>query len=70
MSGQVPACLDKLFRKLARVSITGGILIIAEFPHLHAHLEGENVDSFKYIHKEGKSWSSALEQQDIKTWLV
>lgn len=43
---------------------------VAEFPHLHAHLEGENIDSVKYIHKEGDSWSSALEKQDIKSWLV
>lgn len=42
----------------------------SEFPHLHAHLEGENVDSFKYVHKEGKSWISALEQPEIQSWLI
>lgn len=45
-------------------------LNLAEFPHLYAHLEGENVDSFKELHKQGKDWSTALAQSEIRDWLL
>ncbi len=40
------------------------------FPHLHAHLEGENVESWRDVHRgEGeKGWDPALE--GVKEWLV
>ena len=45
---------------------------ISEFPHLHAHLEGENVDSFKELHKgeAEKGWGAAMAKAEIKDWLV
>lgn len=41
----------------------------AEFPHLYAHLEGENVDSFKDLHKEGKGWAEVFEKPEVKGWM-
>ena len=41
----------------------------AEFPHLYAHLEGENVESFKDVHKGDKSWSVALEEPEVSSWM-
>jgi hypothetical protein len=43
--------------------------LIAEFPHLYSHLEGENVDSFKEIHRQNKDWASALDEPDVKGWM-
>ncbi|ORX37441.1 hypothetical protein BD324DRAFT_651035 [Kockovaella imperatae] len=42
-----------------------------KYPHLHAHLEGENVDSFKEVHKgdSEKGWDTALSKPDIAKWL-
>lgn len=39
------------------------------YPHLHGHLEGENVDSFQDLHKEEgeKGWGAALEK--VWEWL-
>jgi len=38
---------------------------------LFAHLEGENIDSFKEVHKgDGeKGWDEALAKAEIKDWL-
>lgn len=43
---------------------------MVEFPHLYAFLEGENVESFKHVHRQGKDWATTLEQPEIKDWLV
>ncbi len=37
------------------------------FPHLHAQIEGENVDSFKEIERN-QSWDDAL--QWLGDWLI
>ena len=46
--------------------------LTAEYPHLYAHLEGENVDSFKDVFKSQseKGWGASLSQTEIKDWLV
>ncbi|KAK4689465.1 hypothetical protein P7C73_g633, partial [Tremellales sp. Uapishka_1] len=41
-----------------------------EYPHLHAQLEGENIDSFKDVHREGKSWDTVLEGLQKSGWLA
>lgn len=43
-----------------------------EYPHLFAHLEGENVESFKDVRKGPgeKGWAEALAKPEIKEWLV
>jgi uncharacterized protein (DUF952 family) len=41
----------------------------AEFPHLYAHLEGENVESFRDVFQEGGDWATALNKAEIKGWL-
>jgi uncharacterized protein (DUF952 family) len=40
-----------------------------EFPHLYAHLEGENVESFRDVFREGGDWATALNKAEIKGWL-
>jgi hypothetical protein len=40
---------------------------LSAYPHLRAHLEGENVESFKELER-GQDWDSAL--QSISGWLV
>jgi len=37
------------------------------YPHLYAHLEGENTESFKELER-GQGWDEAL--QSIANWLV
>lgn len=45
---------------------------MVEFPHLYAHLNGEDVESFKEIHKSDgeKGWDPALAKKEVKSWLV
>lgn len=38
------------------------------YPHLYAQLEGEDVNSFKEVHKKGRSWDKAL--GDVEGWLI
>ena len=51
---------------------TVSLRLTAAFPHLFAHLEGENVESVKEVHRrEGeKGWDAALTDKDIEQWLV
>lgn len=45
-----------------------GSMFTPAFPHLYAHLEGENIDSFREIENGPKGWDGAL--QSIQDWLV
>lgn len=38
-----------------------------EYPHLYAHLEGENIESFKEIEKGPGNWDASL--KSIADWL-
>ncbi|GAA6021741.1 hypothetical protein JCM10207_008561 [Rhodosporidiobolus poonsookiae] len=39
------------------------------FPHLYAQLEGENVESFLDLDKQGGTWDAALEKARESGWL-
>ncbi|KAK1925710.1 hypothetical protein DB88DRAFT_436789 [Papiliotrema laurentii] len=84
---QVPGTLDRFFGDVESVTLLrleldrvaafkrirweesshGG-----KYPHLFAHLEGENVESFKDVRKGPgeKGWAEALAKPEIKEWLV
>jgi hypothetical protein len=36
---------------------------------MYAHLEGENVDSFKNVFRDGGDWARALERAGVIGWL-
>jgi len=46
--------------------------LTAAYPHLFAHLEGENVESVKEVHRREseKGWDEALADKEIQEWLV
>jgi hypothetical protein len=47
------------------------MIMIVVFPHLYAHLEGENVESFKDVHQSPgeKGWAGPMAQLKQDEWL-
>ncbi|GFZ46070.1 hypothetical protein JCM24511_04316 [Saitozyma sp. JCM 24511] len=81
--GQVPKTLERFFADVPAVTLlrletdrVGAFKRIRwegdgdeKFPHLYAHLEGENVESFRDVFREGGDWATALSKGEIKGWL-